>query len=94
MAGSRVVGLRSISGLDRLSWLVGLRRERNRSPASDSTRDGKPESQRITEDLAIRPAQGNQAKAARWLGVIRLKIREKLKELGLRTTAEDSTNPQ
>jgi len=33
---------------------------------------------------AIRLAQGNQAKAARWLGVTRLKMREKLRELGLR----------
>lgn len=33
---------------------------------------------------AIRLAQGNQAKAARWLGVTRLKMREKLTELGLR----------
>ncbi|HAV62372.1 MAG TPA: Fis family transcriptional regulator, partial [Verrucomicrobiales bacterium] len=32
---------------------------------------------------AIRLAQGNQAKAARWLGVTRLKMREKLTELGL-----------
>jgi DNA-binding NtrC family response regulator len=31
---------------------------------------------------AIRLAQGNQAKAARWLGVTRLKMREKLLELG------------
>jgi DNA-binding NtrC family response regulator len=33
---------------------------------------------------AIRLAQGNQAKAARWLGVTRLKMREKLSQLGLR----------
>ena len=33
---------------------------------------------------AIRLAQGNQAKAARWLGITRLKMREKLTELGLR----------
>jgi nitrogen regulation protein NR(I) len=32
---------------------------------------------------AIRLANGNQAKAARWLGVTRLKMREKLIELGL-----------
>ena len=32
---------------------------------------------------AIQLAQGNQAKAARWLGVTRLKMREKLSELGL-----------
>jgi nitrogen regulation protein NR(I) len=32
---------------------------------------------------AIRLAQGNQARAARWLGVTRLKMREKLIQLGL-----------
>ena len=32
---------------------------------------------------AIHYAHGNQAKAARWLGVTRLKMREKLRELGL-----------
>jgi DNA-binding NtrC family response regulator len=32
---------------------------------------------------AIQLAQGNQARAARWLGVTRLKMREKLTELGL-----------
>jgi DNA-binding protein Fis len=32
---------------------------------------------------AIRLAQGNQAKAARWLGVTRLKMRETLTRLGL-----------
>ena len=35
---------------------------------------------------AIRLADGNQAKAARWLGVTRLKMRERLKQLGLRPT--------
>jgi DNA-binding NtrC family response regulator len=38
---------------------------------------------------AIQLAQGNQAKAARWLGVTRLKMREKLIELGLHTPRED-----
>jgi DNA-binding protein Fis len=33
---------------------------------------------------AIQMAQGNQAKAARWLGVTRLKMREKLTEFRLR----------
>ncbi len=32
---------------------------------------------------AIRLAQGNQAKPARWLGVTRLKMREMLHEFGL-----------
>jgi nitrogen regulation protein NR(I) len=39
---------------------------------------------------AIRLAQGNQAKAARWLGVTRLKMREKLIELGLHSARGDS----
>jgi len=33
---------------------------------------------------AIQLAQGNQTKAARWLGVTRLKMREKLAQFGLR----------
>jgi DNA-binding NtrC family response regulator len=38
---------------------------------------------------AIQLAQGNQAKAARWLGVTRLKMREKLNALGLRHGREE-----
>ena len=41
---------------------------------------------------AIQLAQGNQAKAARWLGVTRLKMREKLIQFGLHT-ARDSSEP-
>ena len=41
-------------------------------------------------EQAIRLAQGNQAKAARWLGVTRLKMREKLTELGLHPSREDA----
>ncbi|HEY9509176.1 MAG TPA: sigma-54 dependent transcriptional regulator [Verrucomicrobiae bacterium] len=37
---------------------------------------------------AIQLAQGNQAKAARWLGITRLKMREKLIEFGLHPNAE------
>jgi nitrogen regulation protein NR(I) len=39
---------------------------------------------------AIRLAQGNQAKAARWLGVTRLKMREKLIQLGLHPSRENA----
>jgi DNA-binding protein Fis len=39
---------------------------------------------------AIRLAQGNQAKAARWLGVTRLRMREKLSQLGLHPAHETS----
>jgi DNA-binding NtrC family response regulator len=38
---------------------------------------------------AIQLAQGNQAKAARWLGVTRLKMRDKLVELGLHHAREE-----
>ncbi|MGN6555994.1 MAG: sigma-54-dependent transcriptional regulator [Verrucomicrobiota bacterium] len=39
---------------------------------------------------AIQLAQGNQAKAARWLGITRLKMREKLIELGLHSKRDSS----
>jgi len=39
---------------------------------------------------AIQLAQGNQAKAARWLGITRLKMREKLIQYGLHTTRDSS----
>jgi nitrogen regulation protein NR(I) len=42
---------------------------------------------------AIRLAQGNQAKAARWLGVTRLRMREKLTQLGLRPSPENRLPP-
>ena len=42
---------------------------------------------------AIRLAQGNQAKAARWLGVTRLKMREKLVQLGFHPSQENSEKP-
>jgi DNA-binding NtrC family response regulator len=38
---------------------------------------------------AIQLAQGNQAKAARWLGVSRLTMREKLLEFGLHPAREN-----
>jgi DNA-binding protein Fis len=37
--------------------------------------------------------QGNQAKAARWLGVTRLKMREKLTQLGLHPGRETPPKP-
>ena len=43
---------------------------------------------------AIQLAQGNQAKAARWLGVTRLKMREKLIQFGLHTAKENSEPPK
>ena len=41
---------------------------------------------------AIARAEGNQAKAARWLGITRLKIREKLRELGRLPSAKPGEN--
>jgi DNA-binding NtrC family response regulator len=41
---------------------------------------------------AIQLANGNQAKAARWLGVTRLKMREKLHELGLHPGRSEQNN--
>ena len=38
---------------------------------------------------AIQLAQGNQSKAARWLGVTRMKMREKLAQFGLHSARED-----
>lgn len=39
--------------------------------------------ERILISRAIETAQGNQAKAARWLGISRLTLREKLHQFGL-----------
>ena len=47
---------------------------------------------------AIRRAQGNQAKAARWLGISRLRLREKLRQLGLHPSQDqapdDTASPE
>jgi len=52
--------------------------------------------QRLIADLepelfkqAIQLAQGNQSKAARWLGIGRMRLREKLAQLGLSVARED-----
>ena len=42
---------------------------------------------------AIQLAQGNQAKAARWLGVTRTTMREKLVRFGLRPPGEKPEQP-
>ncbi len=41
---------------------------------------------------AIRLAQGNQARAARWLGISRLRMREKLRQLGLHPAQEPGSD--
>jgi DNA-binding protein Fis len=40
---------------------------------------------------AIQLVHGNQSKAARWLGVTRMKMREKLAQFGLHPLREDRT---
>ena len=45
---------------------------------------------RILISRAIETAQGNQAKAARWLGISRLTLREKLHQFGLHPNAQPS----
>jgi DNA-binding NtrC family response regulator len=48
------------------------------------------EAEREILTQAIMLAEGNQAKAARWLGLSRLTLREKLKELGLHPGSADA----
>jgi DNA-binding NtrC family response regulator len=47
------------------------------------------EAEREVVTQAITLAEGNQAKAARWLGLSRLTLREKLKHLGLHPTSAE-----
>ena len=54
--------------------------------ASEALRPGVRRAFRQAIDLG----HGNQAKATRWLRVTRLKMREKLKEFGLRPDADDT----
>jgi len=49
----------------------------------------KAEKEIITQAILL--AEGNQAKAARWLGISRLTLREKLTQLGLRPDKEDKS---
>jgi len=48
------------------------------------------EAEREILKQAITLAEGNQAKAARWLGLSRLTLREKLKQLGLHPSSTDA----
>jgi DNA-binding NtrC family response regulator len=47
------------------------------------------EAEREIVTQAIMLAEGNQAKAARWLGLSRLTLREKLKQLGLHPSSTE-----
>ena len=51
------------------------------------------EAEREILTQAITLAEGNQAKAARWLGLSRFTLREKLKQLGLHPDSTE-TNPE
>jgi nitrogen regulation protein NR(I) len=50
--------------------------------------------ERILIGRAIEKAHGNQAQAARWLGISRLTLREKLIHFGLRPSRDHSTLPE
>jgi len=50
------------------------------------------EAEREILTQAITLAEGNQAKAARWLGLSRLTLREKLKQLGLHPGSGDASS--
>ena len=53
------------------------------------------EAEREILTQAITLAEGNQAKAARWLGLSRFTLREKLKQLGLHPTSmEPDSEPR
>ena len=51
------------------------------------------EAEREILTQAILLAEGNQAKASRWLGISRLTLREKLTQLGLRPARADDVTP-
>jgi DNA-binding NtrC family response regulator len=79
--------LRPLSGQTHSAYIADLLDRAERGEISNAYA-------RMVEDLeaelfiqAIKLAEGNQAKAARWLGVTRLKIRERLRALGLRPPA-------
>ena len=52
------------------------------------------EAEREILTQAITLAEGNQAKAARWLGLSRFTVREKLKQLGLHPDSTASSEPE
>lgn len=51
------------------------------------------EAEREVLTQAITLSEGNQAKAARWLGISRLSLREKLRQLGLHPKSTDTEDP-
>lgn len=65
------------------SYVADLLNRAERGEAADVYWGMIAELERELFTQAIQRAGGNQAKAARWLGVTRLKVREKLIELGL-----------
>jgi two-component system, NtrC family, response regulator len=64
-------------------YVAGLLAAAQRSDSSDAHSQLLREAEREIFRQAIQLAQGNQAKAARWLGISRLTMREKLHQFGL-----------
>jgi nitrogen regulation protein NR(I) len=63
-----------------------------KSELNDSYARMLAEAEREILTQAIMLAAGNQAKAARWLGLSRLTLREKLKQLGLHPTSTEASS--
>ena len=70
----------------RAATLLG---QAERGEIEDSHAQLMAEAEREILTQAILLAEGNQAKASRWLGISRLTLREKLTQLGLRPTRSD-----
>jgi len=69
--------------------VAGLLSDASRGKFSDAHRRLLEIAEREIFSQAIELAQGNQAKAARWLGVSRVTMREKLIEFGMRPGHSD-----
>jgi nitrogen regulation protein NR(I) len=77
-------------------YVAGLLSAAQRGDSSDAHGQLLREAEREIFRQAIQLAQGNQAKAARWLGVSRLTMREKLHQFGLHPSqgaAQDTAKP-
>jgi nitrogen regulation protein NR(I) len=67
------------------------RAQRGELSAAYAQMIGEAEREILTQAIAL--AEGNQAKAARWLGISRFTLREKLKQLGLYQGADNDSSP-
>lgn len=72
------------------AFAANLLSRAQRGELQDAHRRMMEEAEREVITQAIMLAEGNQAKAARWLGLSRLTVREKLKQLGLHTSSEET----